>query len=123
MMVAARTARASGVRSQTCLWRTTLSTKYLVEAGSTRPETRPTAIKKKPRMSKLRRGFINAQTSGRFFHAFLRFFSLSLDPGSLDAALALVSAVMIRGRHPLLLDAVQVDATTLKETERFSNSC
>src|ERR1700739_2930389 len=83
----------------------TLSTKYLVEAGSTRPETRLTAIKRKPRMSRPRRGFISAQTSGRFFQAFLRFFSL-------DAGLVLASVVMIRGRHPSLLDAGDADATT-----------
>src|SRR5689334_18555789 len=75
----------------------TLSTKYLVEAGSTRPETRLKAINRKPRMSRPRRGFISAQTSGRFFQAFLRFFSLSL-----DADLSLVSA-MRRGAAPALV--------------------
>src|SRR5262249_57477392 len=71
----ARAAGGRGARRRTWRWRTTLSTKYLVEAGSTRPETRLTAIKPKPRISRPRRGFISAQTSGRFFHAFLRFFS------------------------------------------------
>src|SRR5437867_11048314 len=74
----------------------TLSTKYFVDAGSTSPETRFTAIKRKPRMSTPRRGFISAQTSGRFFQAFLRFLSLSV-----DAALALASVVIIWGASPI----------------------
>src|ERR1700720_489931 len=71
--VAQSTARTMGVRSCTCRLRMTLSTKYLVEAGSTNPATRFTAISTKPTASSPRRGLISAQTSGRFFHAFLRF--------------------------------------------------
>src|SRR6184192_2911298 len=48
MIVAASTPSASGVRRWIWWWRTTLSTKYFVEAGSTRPETRLTAINRKP---------------------------------------------------------------------------
>jgi len=48
------------------------------------------AISTKPSASSPRLGFINAQTSGRFFHAFLR---LSLLADDLDA----VSVAMIRG--------------------------
>src|SRR5262252_3792467 len=118
MSVAARTARASGVRSRTWRWRITLSTKYLVEAGSTSPETRFTAIKPNPRISKPRRGFISAQTSGRFFHAFLRFLSLPLDGLSLDAVLVFASVVMIRGRHPSPLDAGDSFVTTCYQALR-----
>src|SRR5579863_8131207 len=48
----------------------TLSTKYFVEAGRTRPQTRLMAIRPKPRMRRPRRGLISAQTSGSDFHAF-----------------------------------------------------
>ena len=51
----------------------TLSTKYFVDAGSTRPQTRLMAISTKPSASKPRRGLISAQTSGSDFQAFLRF--------------------------------------------------
>src|SRR6266436_5932165 len=77
--VAPRTARTIGVSSPTCLWSTTLSTKYFMEPGSTKPETRLMAISTKPSARSPRRGLISAQTSGRFFHAFLRFSVLAGD--------------------------------------------
>src|SRR5260370_41599089 len=89
--VAPRTARTIGVNSCICLCSTTLSTKYFMEPGSTNPATRLMAISTKPSASSPRLGFINAQTSGRFFHAFLRFL---LVPGDLGA----VSLAMIGGK-------------------------
>src|SRR5260370_30361248 len=80
--VAARTPSTIGVSSWICRLPLTLSTRYLVEAGSTNPDRRLIAISKKPSASSPRLGFISAQTSGRFFHAFLRF---SLLAGDLDA--------------------------------------
>src|ERR1700693_4500432 len=53
----------------------TSSTRYLVEAGRIRPETRLTAIRSKPAARIPRRGLMSAQTWGRFFHAFLVFLS------------------------------------------------
>src|SRR5712692_9116239 len=69
----------------------TLSTRYFVEAGRTNPATRLIAMSTNPSASSPRRGFISAQTSGRLFHAFLRF-------SLLDRDLAVVSMAMIRGR-------------------------
>src|SRR5215467_5424969 len=112
IIVAPRTMSTIGVSRRVSCLPIKSSRKYFAEAGRTRPATRLTAIKPKPRISRPLRGFISAQTSGRFFHAFLRFFSLSLEARSLDAALALVSVVMIRGRHPSLLDARDAFATT-----------
>src|SRR5713101_3979208 len=74
-----------------CFLPMTLSTRYLVDAGKTNPATRLTAISTNPSASSPRLGFINAQTSGRFFHAFLRF---SLLPGDLGA----VSLAMVGGK-------------------------
>src|ERR1700741_41291 len=70
----------------------TLSTRYFVEAGKTNPDRRLMAISTKPSASSPRLGFISAQTSGRFFHAFLRFSLLTGD-------LAAVSVLMIRGTN------------------------
>jgi len=72
--VAARTPSTIGVSSWICRLPMTLSTRYFVEAGSTNPDRRLMAISTKPSASNPRLGFISAQTSGRFFHAFLRFF-------------------------------------------------
>src|SRR6267143_2172435 len=47
--------------------------KYFVEAGSTKPQMRFTAISTKPTASRPRRGRISAQTSGKAFQVFLRF--------------------------------------------------
>src|SRR5579864_2754999 len=93
-IVAASTLRTMGVSS--CVWRfpITLSMKYFVEAGSTSPQTRLTAISKKPSASRPRRGRISAQMSGRAFQTFLRFsfllsawesFSLAMGEGSQSA--------------------------------------
>src|SRR5260370_27361501 len=68
----------------------TLSTRYFVEACKTKPERRLMAMSTNPSASNPLRGFISAQTSGRFFHAFLRFSLLTGD-------LAAVSVAMIRG--------------------------
>src|ERR1700687_1110358 len=73
MMVAATTARTMGVRRWVCLLPITSSTRYLVEAGRIRPESRLMAIRPRPRISSPRRGWIKAQTSGRAFQALLSF--------------------------------------------------
>src|SRR6266436_9572269 len=88
--VAARTPSTIGVSSWICRLPMTLSTRYFVEAGSTNPDRRLMAISKKPSASSPRLGFISAQTSGRFFHAFLRF---SLLAGDLDV----IAVAMILG--------------------------
>src|ERR1700730_17963080 len=54
----------------------TSSTRYFVEAGTVKPETRFTAIKSSPAAKIPRRGLISAHTCGRFFHAFLVFLGL-----------------------------------------------
>src|ERR1700719_2742474 len=56
----------------------TSSTRYFVEAGRIKPETRFTAIRSNPAAKIPRRGLISAHTWGRFFHAFVVF--LSLEP-------------------------------------------
>src|SRR5258707_4513945 len=87
----------------------TLSTRYFVEAGSTNPDSRLMAMSTKPSASSPRLGFISAQTSGRFFHAFLRF---SLLAGDLEA----VSVVMIGRRTiPHGFDASSVRMTILRK--------
>src|SRR5216683_6676 len=88
-IVAPRTARTIGVNSCTCLCSTTLSTKYFMEPGSTKPETRLTAISTRPSANSPRLGFISAQTSGRFFHAFLRFPLLAGDGDVIAVAMIL----------------------------------
>src|SRR5712664_1912610 len=93
--VAPSTARTIGVNSCICLCSTTLSTKYFIEPGNTNPETRLMAISTKPSARSPRLGLISAQTSGRFFHAFLRFSLLAGD-------FAAVSVFMICGTNPTL---------------------
>src|SRR5712692_3158538 len=90
--VAARTPSTIGVSSWICRLPITLSTRYFVEAGKTNPERRLMAIKTKPSASSPRLGLISAQTSGRFFHAFLRF---SLLTGDWEA----VTVAMISGTN------------------------
>src|SRR5215831_11292060 len=51
----------------------TLSTRYLVDAGSTKPATRLIAIRKNPSTKMARRGRISAQTSGKTAQACLSF--------------------------------------------------
>src|SRR6516162_6582680 len=65
--VAPMTARTMGSRN--CVWRLvmTLSTRYLVEAGRTKPQTRLTAIKPRPTSSTPLRGLSSSQISGRAF--------------------------------------------------------
>src|SRR5215472_13629796 len=94
MTVAPRTPSTIGVNRFIWCFVITLSTRYLVEAGSTNPETRLIPINTKPSASKPRRGFINAQTSGRLFQAF--FFFLSLAAASPLAAVASLVSVAIR---------------------------
>ena len=62
--VAPTTAPTSGRRSATLRPPITSSTRYLVEAGSTRPETRLTAMSRKATARSPRRGLTSAQTSG-----------------------------------------------------------
>src|SRR5258708_1724385 len=71
-IVAASTPRTIGVSSSVCRFPITLSMKYFVEAGSTSPHTRFTAMSTKPSASRPRRGRISAQMSGSAFHALLR---------------------------------------------------
>src|ERR1700730_17821581 len=54
----------------------TSSTRYFVEAGRIKPETRFTAINNNPTAKIPRRGLMSAHTCGRFFHAFLVFLSV-----------------------------------------------
>src|SRR5216683_2020046 len=72
-IVAASTPRTIGVSSSVCRFPITLSMKYFVEAGSTSPHTRFTAMSTKPNASKPRRGRISAQTSGKASQVFPRF--------------------------------------------------
>src|SRR3981189_3386859 len=91
MTVAVRTASTIGVSNRICFWPITLSIRYFVDAGNTNPERRLIAMSTKPSANNPRRGFISAQTSGRLFHAFLRF-------SLLDGDLTVVSVAMIGGR-------------------------
>src|SRR5260370_1949551 len=86
--VAARTPSTMGVSSWTCRLPITWYTRCFVEVGKTNQDRRLMAISKKPSAKSPRLGFISAQTSGRFFHAFLRFSPLAGD-------LAAVSVFMI----------------------------
>src|SRR5258708_7013467 len=85
--VAARTPSTMGVSSWTCRLPITLSTRYFVEAGKTNPERRLMAISTKPIARSPRLGLISAQTSGRFFHAFLRFSFFAADSGVFSVAI------------------------------------
>src|SRR6266849_4827802 len=93
-IVAASTPRTIGVSSSVCRFPITLSMKYFVEAGSTSPHTRFTAMSTKPNASRPRRGRISVQISGKAFQVFLRFsfllsaeesFSLAIDEWSHSA--------------------------------------
>src|ERR1700676_4802988 len=75
----------------------TSSTRYFVEAGRIKPDTRLTAIKSSPSTKIPRRGLMSAHTCGRFFHAFLVFLSL-------EVARASFSVVISEGRsEPLVV--------------------
>src|SRR6266700_6117000 len=87
MMVAASTPSTIGVSRFICRLPMTLSTKYFVDAGSTNPETRLMAMSTKPNASSPRLGLTKAQTSGRFFHAFVRFSLLEGDLASFSVAM------------------------------------
>ena len=65
--VAPTTARISQPRSSICRLPMMLSTRNLVEAGSTSPQTRLIAMRPKPSSSTVLRGWRRAQTSGRAF--------------------------------------------------------
>src|SRR5208337_2677204 len=74
--VAAITVRTRGKRN--CTWRLVmmLSNRYLLDRGSTKPESVLMAVRTRPRSRMPRRGWINAQISGSdcqliFFFAFL----------------------------------------------------
>src|SRR5260370_5032455 len=87
MMVAASTPSTIGVSRFICRLPMTLSTKYFVDAGSTNTETRLMAMSTKPNASSPRLGLTKAQTSGRFFHAFLRFSLLEGELASFSVAM------------------------------------
>src|SRR6266850_7851811 len=99
-MVANSTATTIGVSTPTCFLTTTVSTKYFVEAGSTSPDKRLMAMSTKPSASNPRLGFINAQTSGRFFQVFLRFSVFDGDLGSFSAAMICGMKGTLRLRCP-----------------------
>ena len=74
--VAPITAKTMGMRS--CTWRLvmTLSNRYLLDKGSTKPDRVLMVVRTSPRSRMPRRGWISAQISGRdcqliFFFAFL----------------------------------------------------
>src|SRR5260370_41566697 len=95
MTVAPSTPSPMGVSRLTCRLVMTLSIRYFVEAGSTNPATRLTAMSANPSASRPRLGLINAHTSGKFFHAFLRFLSL-------EESFSFVSVVMRCWTSPAL---------------------
>src|ERR1700704_1480362 len=66
----------------------TSSTRYFVEAGRIKPDTRFTAINSSPAAKIPRRGLMSAHTCGRFFHAFLVFLSLEVAPASFSVAIS-----------------------------------
>src|ERR1700675_787395 len=66
----------------------TSSTRYFVEAGRIKPDTRFTAINSNPAAKMPRRGLISAHTCGRFFHAFLVFLSLETARGSFSVGIS-----------------------------------
>src|ERR1041385_2509600 len=116
MTVAPSTPSTIGVSRFICFLVMTLSTRYFVEAGSTRPETRLMAISPKPSASRPRRGFINAQTSGRLFHAFLRVLSLEI-------GLSVVSVAMRRGEVglPVWMQARPLQLYRRKRSEEHTS--
>src|SRR5260370_956895 len=123
MTVATRTPSTMGVSSWICLRLMTLSTRYFVEAGKTNPETRLMAINTKPSASSPRLGFINAQTSGRFFHAFLRFSLLAGDLGAVSLAMIggkkYTSAIRCPGR-PYVYIAKQIGRNSYLQSPAVS---
>src|SRR3982074_2815215 len=66
----------------------TSSTRYFVEAGRIKPDTRFTAINSSPAAKIPRRGLMSAHTCGRFFHAFLVFLSLEVAAASFSVAIS-----------------------------------
>src|SRR3989442_5150525 len=121
-IVANRTARTIGVSTPTSFLTTTLSTKYFVEAGSTNPDKRLMAMSRKPSASNPRLGFINAQTSGRFFHVFLRFSVFDGDLGSFSAAMICGMKGTLRLRCPQpanIYTAIFYGGTKLLNLQRF----
>jgi len=98
------------------------STKYFVEAGSTSPDNRLMAMSRKPSASNPRLGFINAQTSGRFFHVFLRFSVFDGDLGSFSAAMICGMKGTLRLRCPQpanIYTAIFYGGTKLLNLQRF----
>src|ERR1700676_5112223 len=66
----------------------TSSTRYFVEAGRIKPDTRFTAINSSPAAKMPRRGLISAHTWGRFFHAFLVFLTLEVARASFSVGIS-----------------------------------
>src|SRR5882724_4654721 len=121
-MVANSTATTIGVSTPTCFLTTTISTKYFNEAGSTSPDKRLIAMSTKPSASNPRLGFINAQTSGRFFHAFLRFSVFGGDFASFSVAMICGMKGTLRLRCPQpanIYTAIFYGGTKLLNLQRF----
>src|ERR1700730_7929813 len=66
----------------------TSSTRYFVEAGRIKPDTRFTAINNSPAAKMPRRGLISAHTWGRFFHAFFVFLTLEVARASFSVGIS-----------------------------------
>src|SRR3984957_1546987 len=88
MTVAASTANTMGVSNWMWCLPMTSSTRYFVEAGRIKPDTRFTAINSSPAAKIPRRGLISAHTCGRFFHAFLVFLSLGVPRASFSVGIS-----------------------------------
>src|SRR5690348_146807 len=81
--------RTIGVNRFSCFLMTTMSRKYFVEAGRTRPDSRLIAIKTRPSARSPRRGLISAKTSGKDIKAFLRFSPFAFFEESCSGAMRL----------------------------------
>jgi hypothetical protein len=77
IVVASRTTPTIKGNFPACRLTKTLSTRNLVDAGRTRPETRLMTIKTKPNASSHLRGLISVQISGSTLRRGGRFFSTS----------------------------------------------
>src|ERR1700730_17753671 len=97
-IVAPITATTIGRSNWVCFLPMTSSTRYLVEPGRIIPLTRLIAIKRKPRTRIPRRGWINAQTSGKDFHSNFFFVFLAAS-GSAAVVAGGVLDVFLSGIH------------------------
>src|ERR1700690_1567469 len=95
----------------------TLSKRYFVESGRTRPERRLKTMRPKPRARTPRRGFKSAMTPGRSFQS--NFDLAALGPASgADLAVVFMRLLSSEGRHGFVFSEI-FDSFSSSQIERY----